>query len=41
MTPESRRFVIALAAVLTGLAFFRRRPVRLPDVEGDWHPADR
>jgi hypothetical protein len=39
MTPQLRRLVLSVAAVL-GMLLMRRRPVRRPEETGDWHPAD-
>ncbi len=39
MTPQLRRLVLSVAAVL-GMLLMRRRPIRRPEETGDWHPAD-
>lgn len=39
MTAQGRRFALAFLAVL-GLLLVRRRPVRNPELSGEWLPAE-
>jgi hypothetical protein len=39
MTRDARRLLLAVLAFATGIALFRRRPVKTPEAKGNWRPA--